>query len=559
MEQEDGPGDAVREGRLDVIIVGAGFSGLYMLHRLRQQGLIVSVLEAAPEVGGTWYWNAYPGARCDVESMDYSYSFSPELDQEWEWTEKYASQPEILGYLQHVAMRFDLRKDIRFNTRVTAAVFDDEACRWQLTAEGGERFAAQFCIFATGGLSAPLAPPFPGLDRFEGQWYTTQQWPHEPVDFKAKRVAIIGTGSSSVQSGPIIAEEAERLTVFQRTPSFSVPGRNGPLPPEEQAERKADYPRVREIVRASALGMHLNVSEKSALELAPEERQAEMEMRWTLGGTPRFMMSFADLLVNAASNDIAADFLRDKIREVVDDPQVAELLCPEYPVGTKRLCTDNGYFEMFNRDNVSLVSVRDNPIAEITPKGLRLEDGSEYEADVIVFAVGYDAMTGTLLRIDVRGRGGRSLRDEWRDGAQTYLGLGVAGFPNLFTITGPASPSLLTVMVVSIEQHVEWITECIGYVREHGFDAIEPTEDGQDQWMDHHIEVGNATLFPRANSYYLGANVPGKPRVLTVYLGGLGVYRERCSEIAANGYEGFTLSGGQDRSAAGSRPAPATT
>jgi cation diffusion facilitator CzcD-associated flavoprotein CzcO len=550
-EQEAARGHAVHESRVDVIVVGAGFSGLYMLHRLRQQGLTVSVLEAAPDVGGTWYWNAYPGARCDVESMDYSYSFSPELDQEWEWTEKYASQPEILSYLQHVAERFDLRKDIRFDTRVTTAEFDEDASRWRITAEGGERFEAQFCIFATGGLSDPLAPPFPGLDRYQGEWYTTGQWPHEPVDFKGKRVAIIGTGSSTVQSGPIIAEEAEHLTVFQRTPSFSVPGYNGPLPPEEQAERKADYPRVREIVRGSALGMHLNISDKSALDLGPEERQAELETRWRLGGTPRFMMSFVDLLVNQESNDVAADFLRDKIREVVDDPEVAELLCPDYAVGTKRLCTDNGYFEMFNRSNVSLVSVRDNPIAEITPTGVRLEDGSEYEADLIVFAVGFDAMTGTLLRIDIRGRAGRSLRDEWRDGPQTYLGLGVAGFPNLFTISGPASPSLLTVMVVSIEQHVEWITECIGYMREHGFDAIEPTPDAQDEWMDHHIEVGDATLFPRTESYYVGANVPGKPRVLTVYLGGLGVYRERCSEIAANDYEGFTLSSGHDRSGAG--------
>ena len=441
-----------------------------------------------------------------------------------------------------MAARFDLRKDIRFNTRVTAAVFDDAACRWQITTEGGERLAAQFCIFATGGLSAPVTPPFEGVDRFEGEWYVTGQWPHEPVDFTGKRVAIVGTGSSTVQAGPVIAEQAEHLTVFQRTPSFSVPGYNGPLPAAEQAERKARYPEVRQIVRTSPLGMHLDVSDRSAFDLTPEEQRAELEARWALGGTPRFMVSFADLLTDEHANAVVADFLRDKIRDTVDDPETAELLCPtDYAVGTKRLCTDNGYFEMFNRNNVSLVSVRDNPIAEITAHGLRLEDGSQYDADVIVFAVGYDAMTGTLLRIDIHGREGRSLRDEWRDGAQTYLGLGVAGFPNLFMITGPASPSLLTVMVVSIEQHVEWITECIGYMREHGYQAIEPTPNAQQQWMEHHIEVGDATLFPQTNSYYVGANIPGKPRVLTVYLGGLGVYRERCSEIAANGYEGFAL------------------
>jgi cation diffusion facilitator CzcD-associated flavoprotein CzcO len=542
MEPEDATADAVHDGDLDVIVVGAGFSGLYMLHRLRQHGLIVSVLEAAPDVGGTWYWNAYPGARCDVESMDYSYSFSPELDQEWEWTEKYAGQPEILSYLQHVTERFDLRKDIRLNTRVTAAAFDDAACRWQITTESGEVLTPQFCIFATGGLSAPVAPPFAGVDRFAGEWYMTGQWPHEPVDFEGKRVAIVGTGSSTVQSAPIIAEQAEHLTVFQRTPSFSVPGYNGPLPAVEQAERKAQYPEVRQIVRTSPLGMHLDVSDRSAFDLTSEQQRAELEARWALGGTPRFMVSFADLLTDERANAVVADFLRDKIREVVEDPQTAELLCPtDYAVGTKRLCTDNGYFEMFNRDNVSLVSVRDNPIAEVTAHGLRLEDGSEYEADVIVFAVGYDAMTGTLLRIDIQGREGRSLRDEWRDGPQTYLGLGMEGFPNLFTVTGPASPSLLTVMVVSIEQHVEWITDCIGYMRAHGYDAIEPTPDAQQQWMEHHIEVGDATLFPQTNSYYVGANIPGKPRVLTVYLGGLGVYRERCNEIAAHDYEGFVL------------------
>jgi cation diffusion facilitator CzcD-associated flavoprotein CzcO len=531
------------EESLDVVVVGAGLAGLYMLHRLRQQGLRTTVLEAADAIGGTWYWNAYPGARCDVESLDYSYSFSPELEQEWEWTEKYPSQPEILRYINHVADRFDLRRDIRLATRVTEAVYDEDANQWHVRTERGERFTCRYCIFATGCLSAPLRPPFEGLDRFEGEWYQTQQWPHHPVDFTGKRVGVIGTGSSGVQSIPVIAEQAAHLTVFQRTPNFSIPGRNAPLDPEVQRERKRTYREHRQKQRTSGSGVPLEVNERSALEMTEEERLAEMERRWALGGAPVFNVSFADIMTNKASNDIVADFVREKIRAKVHDPELAEMLCPyDHPFAAKRLCVDTNYFETFNRDNVTLVDVRKAPIAEITRHGLRLADGTEFELDTIVFAVGYDAMSGSLLRVDIRGRDGISLRDEWAGGPRTYLGLAMAGFPNLFTITGPGSPAVLAVMIVAIEQHVEWIDEAIGWARRSGVAAMEPSREAQDRWMDHVEEVANGTVFPLAtNSYYVGANVPGKPRVFAIYAGGLDRYQRRCEEVAAAGYEGFVL------------------
>ena len=527
----------------DAIIVGAGLAGLYMLYRLREQGLRARVLEQAPEVGGTWYWNAYPGARCDVESMDYSYSFSPELEQEWEWSEKYPAQPEILKYINHVADRFDLRRDVQLDTTVVRADFDESASRWEVESEAGEHFSAQFCIFATGCLSAPLKPAFKGVDSFEGEWYMTQKWPHAPVDFKGKRVAVIGTGSSGVQSIPVIAADAEQVFVFQRTPNFSVPARNAPLPADEQAERKANYRQHRELQRYSTFGIPIDINDKGAMDVTADERRRELETRWELGGAPRFMVSFTDLMTSEEANTTVADFVREKIRAKVQDPEVAELLCPnDHPIAAKRLCVDTEYYETFNRDNVALVNVREAPIQEITPRGVLLEDGSEYEVDIIVFAIGYDAMTGALLRVDIRGREGVSLRDEWADGARTYLGLAMHGFPNLFTVTGPGSPAVLAVMIVAIEQHVEWISECIAHLREEGFDTIEAMRDAQEIWMEHVTEIGNSTLFPKANSYYVGANVPGKPRVFTPYVGGFGVYREKCDEVAANQYEGFALS-----------------
>jgi cation diffusion facilitator CzcD-associated flavoprotein CzcO len=527
----------------DAIVVGAGLAGLYTLYRLREQGLSVRVLEAAPAIGGTWYWNAYPGARCDVESMDYSYSFSHDLEQDWTWTEKYPSQPEILAYINHVADQFDLRPNIQLDTRVESATYDELESRWDVVTEGGERFRSQFCVFATGCLSAPLKPKFDGIDDFQGEWHMTQAWPHTDVDFTGKRVAVVGTGSSGVQSIPVIAEEAGHVTVFQRTPNFSVPGRNRPLESDEVAERKSNYREHREKQKWSGAGIPLEVG-PNALEVTEAERIAEMEKRWAYGGAPIFNTSFADIMTNIKSNEVVQDFVRDKIRAKVDDPELADLLCPtDHPFAAKRLCVDHGYFETFNRDNVDLVNIRPNPIREITATGLRLEDGTEYEADIIVFAIGYDAMSGSLLRVDIRGKGGVSLRDEWAHGPRTYLGLGMAHFPNLFTVTGPGSPAVLAVMIVAIEQHVDWIADCIAFLRGHGIEAIEPTLKAQEQWMEHVTEVANSTVFPLAkNSYYVGANVPGKPKVFAIYVGGLDNYRRKCDEVAENAYDGFALS-----------------
>jgi len=500
------------------VIVGAGFAGLYMLHRLRQLGLSACVFEAGDGVGGTWYWNRYPGARCDVESMDYSYSFSDELQQEWKWSERYASQPEILTYINHVADRFDLRRDIQVSTRVTA----------------------RFCIMATGCLSTAQVPAFPGRDTFRGKTYHTGRWPHEGVDFTGQRVGMIGTGSSAIQSIPIIAAQAAHLFVFQRTPNFSVPARNARLDPDYERQVKADYTDFRRQARESRVGFVVDRSEASALAVSAEERRREYEKRWSRGGLG-FTATYVDLLLNQDANDTAAEFCREKIRAAVRDPKVADLLAPkDYPVGTKRMCVDTGYYETFNRDNVTLVDIHRAPIEAITPDGLRTREAA-YRLDSIVFATGFDAMTGALLGIDIRGRGGRTLNAAWAEGPRTYLGLAVAGFPNLFAITGPGSPSVLSNMIVSIEQHVDWIADCIDCMRVQGHETIEATAAAQEAWVAHVNEIGHATLYPRANSWYMGANIPGKPRVFMPYIGGVGAYRQICDGVAAKGYEGFTL------------------
>jgi cation diffusion facilitator CzcD-associated flavoprotein CzcO len=539
--------ESVRE--FDAIIVGAGFAGLYMLYRLRELGLSVRALEAGDGVGGTWYWNRYPGARCDVESVDYSFSFSEELQQEWEWTERYAAQPEIERYLNHVADRFDLRPDIQLRTRVTHAFFDEDTDRWELRTDGGERFSAQFCIMATGVLSIPQSPNFKGLDSFEGDWCHTGDWPHEGVDFTGKRVGVIGTGSSGTQVITTIAKDAAHLTVFQRTPSFSVPAQNRPLDPEELREIKANYAERRRLARESSAGFPprtTEINEKSALEVTPEERQREYQAMWDRGGGLAFRVTFADLVTNKEANETAAEFIRSKIRETVKDPDTAELLTrQDYPFATKRPLVDTGYFETFNRDNVSLVDASSSSIQEITPKGLRTQD-AEYELDIIVFATGFDAMTGALLNIDIRGKGGTPLKEKWHDGPRTYLGLAIAGFPNLFIITGPGSPSVLSNMVTAIEQHVDWIADCIEYMRERDLGRIEATLDAEDEWVEHVNEVADATLYPLANSWYVGANIPGKPRVFMPYVGGFGTYRQKCNDVTAKGYEGFVLTSGRD-------------
>ncbi len=528
---------------VDAVIVGAGFSGMYMLYRLRNLGMTSIVYEAGSEVGGTWYWNRYPGARCDVESMEYSYSFSPELEQEWEWTERYPSQPEILRYANHVADRFDLRRDIRFNTRVTSARFDEEARRWRVQTDQGEEVTARFCVMATGCLSAPNQPKFEGLDEYEGDSYHTAIWPHEEVDFTGKRVGIIGTGSSAIQSIPQIAKQADHLYVFQRTPNFSMPAHNHDLSDEFQRSMKERYREHRQQARESAFGIPFEVTEISqqpALEVTPEERREELKRRWATGGAT-IIASFADVLTDKEANDLVAEFVRERIREVVDDPETAELLCPDdHPIGTKRPCVDIEYFETYNRDNVSLIGVRSDPIERITPKGVRTGQ-AEFELDAIVFAIGFDAMTGALLRMDIQGRGGLTLKEKWQDVPHTYLGLTVSGFPNMFVITGPGSPSVLSNMMVSIEQHVEWVSDCIAHMNEHGFEIIEASADAEDEWVQHVDAVGKSTLYPLANSWYMGANIPGKPRVFTPYIGGVGNYRKTCDEVAREGYRGFEL------------------
>ncbi len=532
-----------RPAQVDVVVVGAGFSGLYLILKLRKLGLSFRVFEAGSGVGGTWYWNRYPGARCDVESMQYSYSFDEDLQQEWKWSETFAPQPEILDYANHVADRFDLRRSIEFETRVTAAHYDAAARRWRVETDRGEAVSARFCIMATGCLSAPRAPEFPGLESFRGETYHTGAWPHEGVDLSGKRVAVIGTGSSAIQAIPVIAKEAGHLTVFQRTPNYSIPARTKPLTPEYEAEWKSNYAERREIARHTAVGNYYDRSKLSALDVSDEERERIFKDRWAVGGT-RFMTAFKDLAVNQAANDTAADFVRRQIREIVKDPATAELLAAkDYPIGTKRICADSGYFETYNRPNVRLVDINAHPIREITAEGL-VAGEEAHGFDVIVFATGFDAMTGTLLRIDIRGRGGETLADAWEAGPRTYLGLMTAGFPNMFMITGPGSPSVLSNMMVSIEQHVDWVTDCLDWLRDRGVEEMEATLEAQDAWVEHGNEVAYKTLYPSAASWYMGANIEGKPRVFMPYIGGVGVYREKCDAVAAAGYEGFRLAGG---------------
>jgi cyclohexanone monooxygenase len=529
----------------DAVIVGAGFSGLYALHKMRELGLRARLLEAGSGVGGTWYWNRYPGARCDVESVDYSFSFDEDLEQEWEWSERYPRQPEILAYLNHVADRFDLRRDIQLDTRVTQAHYDEDANRWAIRTEAGEHLSATYCIMATGMLTIVNRPDFKGLDAFEGDWYHTARWPEEGVDVSGKRVGVIGTGSTGIQAIPALAEDASHVHVFQRTANFSLPAFNRPLDSELAREIKASYRNRRQQARTSPTGVPMNFNEKSALEVSPEEREREYETRWSIGGF-HMLGAFADLVLSTEANETAAQFVRHKIRDIVRDPEVAEALMPnDHPIGTKRICVDTGYYKTYNRDNVTLVNVRKTPIEEITAKGVRTSD-DEYELDVIVFATGFDAMTGALKTIDVRGRGGESLREKWAEGPLTYLGLMTAGFPNLFIVTGPGSPSVLSNMVVSIEQHIEWIADLLAHVREQGRDCVEPTQEAEEAWIHHVHEVANATLHPTANTWYNGANIPGKPRIFMPYVGGVGAYREHCDQVAANGYDGLAFSASRE-------------
>ena len=525
----------------DVVVVGAGFAGMYMLHRLRGQGFSARVYEQGDGVGGTWYWNRYPGARCDVESMQYSYSFSEELQQEWDWSERYAPQPEILKYANHVADRFNLRPDIQLNTRVERAAFDELTKLWSVTLADGKTVTAKFVVLATGCLSNARMPEIKGLDRFKGKVYHTGHWPHEAVDFTGQRVGVIGTGSSGIQSVPVIAEQASHLTVFQRTANFSIPARNALLSEQERQAFRAKYPEVRRFAREeSRNGIYTEMPDRGALDDGDNERRAKYEARWSRGGLT-FMSVYNNLGLDKAANDTAADFVREKIAEIVEDRATAKLLQPNnHPIGTKRICIDTDYFAAFNRSNVTLVDIKSNPIEEITANAVRT-GGKEYEVDALVLATGFDAMTGSVAKIDISGRNGQTLNQKWAEGPRTYLGLMSAGFPNLLVITGPGSPSVLSNMMVSIEQHVDWITDCLAWMRDRDLDAIEATKDAEDKWVAHVNEVAYTTLYPQANSWYMGANVPGKPRIFMPYIGGVGPYRQICNDVAAKGYEGFVM------------------
>jgi cyclohexanone monooxygenase len=529
----------------DAVVVGAGFSGMYMLHSLRDRlGMRVRVFEAGDGVGGTWYWNRYPGARCDSDSYIYCYTFDRNLLQEWEWSERYPEQDEILRYLDHCADRFDLRPDIQFGTRVTGATFDEKTNLWDVRTDKGDVVTAKFLIAAVGSLSATNVPAFKGLESFKGKAYHTSQWPHGGVDFTGKRVGVIGTGATAVQAIPEIAQQAKHLTVFQRTPNFCVPARNGKVDSDVVKARKADYDGVVERIRSSFFGFELNFIPKSVLGTTPEEREREFDRMWDEGGFAFWLANYQDMFFDKKANDVIADYLKRKIRATVKDPEVAEKLIPKtYAYGTKRQPLDTNYFETFNKDNVLLVdAATDGPIEEITPSGVRA-GGKEYALDIIVIATGFDAMTGPLKNLGIRGRGGRSLAQEWQDGPHTYLGVAIAGYPNLFTITGPQSPSVLSNMPVSIEQHVEWVTDCIDHMRRNKLTTIEATPQAQEQWVAHVNANVNQTLMPGTNSWYMGANIPGKPRTFMPYLGmeGVGGYRKKCDEVAAKGYEGFTL------------------
>ena len=538
-------GMSVKSADVDVVVVGGGgVAGLYLLYRLRGLGLNVTAFEAGSDVGGTWYWNRYPGCRCDVDSLEYSYSFANDLQQEWHWPERYGTQPEILKYVNHVADRFDLRRYIQFNTRVTSAVFDANSNLWTVTTDQNDMIRATFCVMATGNLSTPRKPDFPGIDDFEGEWYHTGLWPHEGVDFTGLRVGVIGTGSSGVQSIPYIAAQAQHLHVFQRTANFSLPARNGPMNVQTELTHKAEYPARRKAAYDTPFGIAgYPPPDKSALEVPADERDQIYEDKWAEGGSISFLYAFNDLLTNKAANDTASEFVRQKIRSMVKDQEVAELLAPHtHPMGTKRLILDTNYYETYNRDNVALVDVKSAPIEEITKTGLRTTQSS-YELDAIVFATGFDAMTGAMLDIDIRVKDGASLKEAWSAGPRTYLGLMVAGFPNLFTITGPGSPGVKSNMMLSIEQHTNWIVDCLQHLRSRHHRRIEVEPEAEESWVTHVREVADSTLYPLANSWYMGANIPGKPLIFMPYVGGVQLYKKKCDEVVANGYEGFSISG----------------
>ena len=526
---------------LDVIIVGAGFSGLYMLYKMRKMNLKALIIERASDAGGTWFWNRYPGARCDIESIEYSYSFSDELQQEWNWSNRYSDQSEILDYINYVVKKFNLKENIVFNTSVKSATFDENLKNWIVETDS-KSYSSKFCVMATGTLSSIKQPNFDGLENFKGDWYVTGEWPHEKLDFTSKKVAIIGTGSSAVQSIPVIAQEAKNLTVFQRSPNYTIPANNRPLTEKELSNAKSSYDQIREKAKYTRAGIGYNqFEERKLLDLSSEEIKKELNNRWKIGGQEIFTAGFTDVGVNVEANKIVADFVKSKIKEIVKDPNVAELLSPEDAIGCKRLCADTNYFETYNRENVELIDLNSNPINSITENGI-LTKNKEFKFDTIIFATGFDAMTGALQAIDITGKNGKKLKQVWKDGPKSFLGLLINGFPNLFTVTGPGSPSVLTNMMVAIEQHVEWISDCINFLSKSNLNEVEADELFQIEWMDHIEEVAKNTLRYTCNSWYVGANVPGKKRVFMPYAGGFGKYREKCDEIAENNYSILRIS-----------------
>ncbi len=525
----------------DVIIVGAGFAGLYALYKLRKLNLSARIYERGGGLGGTWYWNRYPGARCDLESLEYSYSFSEELQQEWDWSDRYGTQPEILEYANFVAKRFDLIKDIQFNTQITALKFSPDQSQWTISSSKDDDIKASIIILATGNLSIPQLPNIPGIKDFKGRCFHTGDWPHETVNFNKRRVGIIGTGSSGVQAIPIIAQQAAHLSVFQRTANFSIPAHHGPLDPKLRESHKRQYSKYRKDAYSSPIGISKYQRPiKSTFEVSEKERQEIYEAAWKHGGQA-ILFTFTDFLTNQKANKEAANFVRGKIRKVVEDPITAEILCPDdHPIGSKRLCLDTNYFETYNRKNVSLINIKSKPISKITSTSVVIED-KEHLIDDLVLATGFNAMTGAIKDIDIINGQGGSLSETWAKGPATYLGLMVATFPNLFLITGPQSPGVKSQMILSIEQHVNMISRIIAKMKKRNLATVTPSTEAQDEWVDHVAEVANATLAPEANSWYSGDNIPGKPRVFMPYVAGVDKYHQICEKIIKNSYQGFNF------------------
>lgn len=541
---------------LDVLVVGAGFSGLYLLHRLRGLGLKVKAVDRADDVGGTWFWNRYPGARCDIESIDYCYSFDSDLVREWRWTERYAAQPEILSYLQHVAARFDLRRDITLGIGVESAQWQERTRTWQVGFDDGSAQRARFLVMATGNLSQIKAPDLPGLDEFAGEWFHTGDWPRQPVDLRGKTVAVVGTGSSGVQTITAIAEQVGHLYVLQRTPNYSMPAQNGPLTDERWHDELANWDERRQRCRDSESGVPLEGPTQATAEVTAEQRHERFELGWQRGGISALSAGFTDFFTDPDANLAAQEFARMKIRQIVRNPEVAEMLSPRHHIGTKRTCTDTGYFEVYNHDHVELVDLQASPLVGLTHSGVQLggEDPREIDVDTVIFAIGFDAITGALAEVDIRGVGGLSLATHWKSGPRTYLGLMSSGFPNLFMVTGPGSPSVLSNMAVSIEQHVDWIADCLAYLNARGEDRIEATASAEEQWLRHVADLAAPTLYPQAQSWYVGANIHGKPRVFMPYVAGCGQYRRESEAVARDGYSGTVIGAPRHRSS--STPAP---